>query len=306
MKLLRHVFLKLAQNPTVMRLLSQTGMKWGYARRFIAGGTAEEALPVVRRLNRRGVLASLDVVGEEVHEPEEAARATRTYRELLRRIHREQVQANISIKLTQIGLNLNRELCAFHLSSILEQARDLNNFVRIDMESSRYTEATLSLFRECYPSFAGHVGVVIQAYLYRSREDIAALIPLGCNIRLCKGAYLEPPEIAFPEKSDVDRNFLLLLERLLGSPCYTAVATHDEKIIVRALTLLQRDPGAAARCEFQMLYGIRNRRLFQLQKLGYQTRVYIPFGSSWAPYFMRRLAERPANVLFILSNLLRR
>jgi proline dehydrogenase len=229
--MLRNLVIRLSGNPRLLRLVSHLGNQSGLVRRFIAGSTVEEALEAVRELNRRAMVATLDRLGEHITEESEACRASEGYVRLLERIEQSGVDSNISIKLTQLGLGISTELCAANLEPILEKARGLSNFVRIDMEGSDYTQKTLDLFHHHFGIYGNRVGIVIQAYLYRSEDDIRRLAPLGCNVRLCKGAYLEPADRAFPKKSDVDANFKRLLEILLLSPAYTAVASHDLEMI---------------------------------------------------------------------------
>lgn len=303
---MRKLMLWLAGNPTLVGWIATLSKKTGLANRFIAGETVEEAMETVRELNHAGISVTLDLLGEGVTAEGEAEVAARAYRDLLTQINESAVRSTISIKLTQLGLDISSERCARNLDLILQEAQALDNFVRIDMEGSDYTQDTLDIFREAYGRFGRHVGIVIQAYLYRSERDIRDLIPLECNIRLCKGAYMEPPEIAFPRKSDVDENFKKLLEIMLQSACYSAIATHDEKMIRHAHSFIQERSVDDSRYEFQMLYGVRRERQFELRREGYKVRVYVPFGTQWAPYFMRRLAERPANLLFILKSLFKR
>ena len=289
-----------------MNFIAQVGKRSGLAGRFVAGESTEEAMAVVDELNSRGILAILNLLGEGVSDRKEAERATDSYLALLKSVHTRGVQSNISIKLTQLGLGINREVCAGHLKAILERARGLNNLVRIDMEDSRYTQDTLDLFQEHLALYGNHVGTVIQAYLYRSEEDVRKLSALGSNIRLCKGAYMEPSNIAFPKKPDVDRNFVKLMEMLLLSPSYTAIATHDQEIIEHARRFTAQQGIPPEHYEYQMIYGVGREYQNQIVQQGDKMRVYIPFGTQWAPYLVRRLAERPANLLFLLKNLFRK
>lgn len=305
--MLRNLMLRAAANPFLVRRFAAVGRRSGLYRRFIAGETIEETITVVRELNRGGILATLDLLGEGVTQEIEAARAAQGYIQLLEQIEASGIRSTISIKLTQLGLEVDRGLAWAHLRGILEIARQVDNFVRIDMESSAHTQSTLDLFQKAVAEFGrDRVGIVIQAYLYRSDDDIRELSAQGCNIRLCKGAYMEPPEVAFPRKSDVDRSFCRLGEAMLQSPCYSAFATHDDAMIRHVVTTVRRQQIGAERYEFQMLYGIRRERQWELARQGYRMRIYVPFGTQWAPYYMRRLAERPANLLFILRNLAKR
>jgi proline dehydrogenase len=304
--MIRSVMLRLAGNQALHRTVYDLGSRYKFTRRFVAGETMTEALQAVRELNSRGICASLDLLGEGVADDAEARRAADSYIELLNSIAASGVDSNISIKLTQLGLGINRELCRANLGRIIEQARDLKNFVRIDMESSEYTQATLELFEQRLPEFVEHVGVVIQSYLYRSDADIKRLAAYGCNVRLCKGAYMEPPSLAYPKKRDVDASYVRLMEHLLLSPAYTAIATHDSRIIDHARGFVRERQIGPDRYEFQMLYGVRREYQLEIARQGYKMRVYVPYGRHWAPYYMRRLAERPANVLFIVRNFFRR
>jgi len=297
----------MARNKGLVNIISWLGSRSGLAKRFVAGERFREAMYVVQALNREGIPVSLDLLGEGIELEEHAVEAAKIYRALLRKISSSGISANISIKLTQIGLHISRDLCSSNLDDILEEARALDNFVRIDMEDSEYTAETISLFKQKLSLYGpSRVGIVIQSYLYRSEEDIRDLSRLNCNIRLCKGAYMEPPEIAFPRKRDVDRSFQKLLNIMLSSDGFSAIATHDEKMIQYAQQLISQQVISASRYEFQMLYGVRRERQLGLRREGYPIRVYVPFGRRWAPYFMRRLAERPANVLFLLKHLVRK
>ena len=303
---MRNLLLRVADHEGLVRLLAWTGRRSGLAHRFVAGETARETFEVVRQLEHAGLDTTLDLLGEGVSRSQEAVTATEAYKQLLRKIQQENIPSGISIKLTQLGLDIDRSLCSENLGSILQEAEKTGNFVTVDMEGSVYTQSTLDLFQKHLALYgADRVGIVIQAYLYRSEQDIRDLTALGCNIRLCKGAYMEPPDHAFPKKVDVDRNFEKLLDIMLGSPAYSAIATHDEHMIRRAMELIREKGVSKSEYEFQMLYGVRRDRQFQLRNEGYRVRVYVPFGTQWAPYFIRRLAERPANLLFLLKNLFR-
>ncbi|UCF36036.1 MAG: proline dehydrogenase family protein [Acidobacteriota bacterium] len=302
--MLRNLMLFLASNAKLAALISQVGRRSGLTRRFIAGESLAEAIPAIRELESLGLDTTLDLLGEGVTQEEEAVNAARLYRRLLRRIEETQLRSGISIKLTQLGLGFDRELCDRNLRLILDEAESLKKFVRIDMESSAYTEATLDLFRTQLEHYGPRrVGVVVQSYLYRTESDVKSLIGTGCNIRLCKGAYMEPEEVAFPKKADVDANFTRLLDLMLDSDLYSAIATHDERMIAHAKKVIASNGLPENRYEFQMLFGVRRELQVALRQEGFRMRVYVPFGTQWAPYFMRRLAERPANVLFILRNM---
>jgi len=266
-----------------------------------------DALRVAEAVNRQGISVTLDSLGESVTSGSEAHRAADVYHKLLEAIASNGLDANISVKLTQMGLELSPELAESIASNLAQHAHATGNFVRIDMEDTRLTQVTLDIVRRVHARSGsrGAVGVVIQAYLYRSQADVEQLLADGIRVRLCKGAYKEPPELAFPRKADVDSNFLKLAKLLLDSPIYHAVATHDEKIIEAIKSYTSMRGIDRAHFEFQMLYGVRRDLQRNLVREGYKVRVYVPFGLEWYPYFMRRLAERPANVLFLARNFFR-
>jgi len=274
------------------------------ATRFVSGETLDQALEVCRGINSEGITITLDHLGESVTSLEEAAAARDVYLRTLSAIHDTGIQGNVSLKLTQFGMDFSFDQCRANVSQLVERAARLQSFVRIDMESSPYTQRTLDLVHDLHAQY-GSVGVVIQAYLHRSRKDVEDLCRQGIRVRLCKGAYLEPAGVAFQRKSEVDGNFIALMKTLLDSGVYPAIATHDESIIsqTEAYAAARKIPRDAF--EFQMLYGIRRDLQKRLVGEGYRLRLYVPFGRAWYPYYMRRLAERPANVLFILRNLFR-
>ena len=274
------------------------------AARFVAGDTLADALEAGRRVNREGIAVTFDRLGESVTSLAEAGASRDEYLRVLDEIAQESLNANVSIKLTQFGLDMSEQACRENVQQLARRAKALNNFVRIDMESSEYADRTLRLVGDLHEQY-GTVGTVIQAYLRRSEKDIEALCRQGIRVRLCKGAYLEPAEVAFQAKSEVDRNFIHLMRTLLAAGTYPAIATHDEKIILDAKNFVQARNLARDGFEFQMLYGIRRDLQRRLVAEGYRLRLYVPFGKAWYPYFMRRLAERPANVLFLARNLLR-
>jgi proline dehydrogenase len=280
-------------------------MSAGFARRFIAGESMEETVAPVRALNGRGITASLDYLGENVTRAEQAAESVTYYHRLLRFIADNRLDANISLKLTQLGFDIDPALAEANMRDILADAATYEQFVRIDMEGSAYTQRTLDLFHALWPDFR-NTGVVIQSYLYRSEKDVEKLIEIGARVRLCKGAYSEPREVAFQDKSDVDANYLRLMRRLLKDGNYPAIATHDELMIEGTESYAKEQGIGPDRFEFQMLYGIRRDRQESLVRDGYRMRVYVPFGTQWYGYMMRRLAERPANLWFVMKNLLRR
>ncbi len=272
--------------------------------RFVAGETLDDAIRAVREANRQGIRGTLDLLGENTLSREDAIKSTGEVLGILDRIQSERVDCNVSVKLTQLGLDLDREFCYQNLRNIAGRAREYGNFVRVDMEDHHYTDATLEVVTRTHREL-DNVGVVVQAYLYRTERDVAALLAQSVKIRLCKGAYLEPETVSFRKKSDTDANFVKIMKVLLDSGIYHAIATHDEAMI-SATRRYARDRGIGKeRLEFQMLYGVRRDLQVALAKEGYNVRIYIPYGKRWYPYFMRRLAERPANVLFVLKNLLR-
>lgn len=275
--------------------------------RFVAGMEIEDALRVAESVNAQGIHVTLDSLGESVTSAEEAHRAAAIYHDLLDAIAARKLDANISVKLTQMGLALDPALAESIAMSLAEHARATGNFLRIDMEDSTLTQVTLDIVRRLHarPDLSGAIGIVIQAYLYRSENDIEQLIADGIRVRLCKGAYKEPAEVAFPRKADVDSNYVRLSCMLLKSDTYHGLATHDESMIAEARSFAAQHGIGPERFEFQMLYGVRRDLQRQLVAEGYNVRVYIPFGREWYPYFMRRLAERPANVLFLAKNMLR-
>jgi proline dehydrogenase len=274
------------------------------AGRFVAGATLDDALATARRLHAEGIAVTLDHLGESVTSLEEAAAARDVYLRTLSTIVETGIHGNVSLKLTQLGLDFSYNECLANMEQLAACAARLKTFVRIDMESSAYTDRTLRLARGLHAAY-GSVGVVIQASLRRSRQDVETLCRDGIPVRLCKGAYLEPAGVAFPRKRDVDRNYTELIQLLLDQGEYPALATHDERIIGEAKSYAERRRISRDAFEFQMLYGIRRDLQRQLVAEGYRLRLYVPFGQAWYPYYMRRLAERPANVLFILRNLLR-
>lgn len=291
-------------NRVVAGTARRLGMRLGAAR-FIAGTTVDDATRTVTDLNRRGILATLDYLGEAVREAAEAAATVSAYVELLDQIAAGDLGANVSLKPTALGLAIRPELALENLRRIMDRARRHQNFVRIDMEDTPYTDATLNLYRQLRQEGYDNLGIVLQSYLYRTDQDLAELAGLGANVRLVKGAYKEPRHLAYPKKVDVDAAFLRQIELRLRSGLYTAVATHDERAIAFTRQLVTRERIAHDAFEFQMLYGIRPDLQEQLARAGYRVRVYVPYGEQWYPYFVRRLAERPANVSFVLRNLLR-
>lgn len=271
----------------------------------MAGETLDQALSVGRKLNSEGITVTLDHLGESVSTLQEAASARDVYLRTLSAIHESGIQGNVSLKLTQFGLDFSFEQCRANVEQLVRRAAELRSFVRIDMESSAYTDRTLEIVNGLFDEQRS-VGVVIQAYLFRSKKDVENLCQRGIRVRLCKGAYLEPHNVAFAAKADVDRSFIELMKVLLDRGDYPAIATHDPRMIDETKAYAASRKIAKDRFEFQMLYGIRRDLQRQLVSQGYRLRLYVPFGKAWYPYYMRRLAERPANVFFMLRNLLRK
>jgi proline dehydrogenase len=304
---MRQGLLWLSERQGIFNFVRRNGLARKLASRFVAGETIDSAVAAARDLAGRGITASLDLLGESVTAEADAVAARDQYLTMLDQMAAASgVQVNVSVKLTQMGLDIDEDLCAANLTRILDRAQAVNGFVRLDMEGSDYTQRTLDFFeRRLFDRFGGHCGVVIQSMLRRSEADVAKLIARKARVRLCKGAYLEPPSVAFPDKADVDRNYVTLMERLLAAGNYPGIATHDQAIIAHARGFVRRESIAAERFEFQMLYGVRRDLQHELVRGGHRMRVYVPFGTQWYPYLMRRLAERPANIAFILGNLVK-
>lgn len=274
------------------------------AARFVAGDSLADALEAGRRINREGIALTLDHLGENVTSLAEAEASGDVYLRALDELSKHGIDGNVSLKLSQFGIDISEQACRSNVERVAGRAKELGNFVRVDMESSQYTVQTLQLVTDLHAQY-GAVGTVIQSYLYRSEKDVEMLCRRGIRVRLCKGAYLEPPEVAFQAKADVDRNFVHLMRILLLTGTYPAIATHDEKIIAEAESFARTRKIARETFEFQMLYGIRRDLQRRLVAEGYRLRLYVPFGKAWYPYFMRRLAERPANVVFLARNFFR-
>ncbi|HLJ89414.1 MAG TPA: proline dehydrogenase family protein [Candidatus Angelobacter sp.] len=305
--MLRAAFIGLSQSRSLRSAAESTWVGNRLSRRFVAGTTLEDALRVTQALNQLGLSVSVDNLGENVTNAEEAHQSSQLYSQLLSQMRSMGLDGNVSLKLTHMGLDLDDNLAYEIAASLVQRAAQFNNFVRIDMEGSAYTEKTLNMVYRLHatPGLAGHVGAVIQAYLFRSEKDIEHLLAEGIRIRLCKGAYKESPQIAFEKKSDVDANYVHLMKALLKSGVYHGIATHDEKMVQATIEFAREEKIPASSFEFQMLYGVRRDLQQQLIKEGWRCRVYVPFGTEWYPYLMRRLAERPANAIFILKNLFR-
>jgi len=308
--MLRSVFLYLSRATWAKSLITHIGPARRSAERFVAGETLPEAIEAARRLNDDGLEVALDHLGESVTDEQGAIQAAQAYLDLLDAIASSGVRATASLKLTQLGLDISEQLCLDNMRRILERAKAINNHITIDMESSDYTDSTLRVFRTLRQAF-DNLGTVIQAYLYRSEEDMRALAAEGAFVRLCKGAYQEPPDRAFPKKAAVDANYVRLTELFLSEEAraagaFLAIATHDEKMIAAAKAYIRAHNVPYDSFEFQMLYGVRPNLQAQLRDDGFTVRVYAGYGTEWYPFYMRRLAERPANVWFIVSNFFRR
>jgi proline dehydrogenase len=302
--MLRSILLKLSDSPGFAKWVISNAATRRMARRFVAGETLDEAIAAARKCNESGMMASLDYLGENVATTTDAQRARDAYMEIFERIAKEKLHANVSCKLTQMGLDLSPEFCEGLVLSVVERAESYDNFLRVDMEGSIYTQRTVELVKRLRARSPA-VGTVIQSYLYRSERDIEDLVAYGCRIRLCKGAYKESPDVAFERKPDVDGNYIRLMQALLPSGVYHGIATHDPHMIAETIRWAAAKQISKDAFEFQMLYGIRTDLQRRLVRDGYRIRVYIPYGSDWFPYFMRRLAERPANLGFLIRNYLR-
>jgi proline dehydrogenase len=301
---LRSLILAAADSPRLQRFVQRYGFKLGAAR-FVAGESLDTAVPVLRRLNEEGLLTNTTLLGEGVRDEAETRSVVAAYRGVLDRIHAEGLRTNVALKLTHLGLTIGEELAQRNLAELVEHAALVGNFVRIDMEESRHVDATLRIYRSLRESGHENVGAVLQSYLYRTEDDLAALLPLEPNLRLVKGAYLEPSEVAYPRKADVDAGYVRLLETSLGAGGFTAVATHDETLIEHTISFAREHDVRKERFQFQMLYGVRSSLQLELVRRGYDVLVATPYGPEWYRYLMRRLAERPANLLFLLRNLVR-
>jgi proline dehydrogenase len=298
---LRHAILATADSRRVQTLVRRHGMRLGAAR-FVAGETLDECVAVLRRLNEQGLYANTTLLGEGVLEPGETERVVAAYDEIIDRLATEQLRANVALKLTHLGLEIDEELAYANLRRLLEKG----SFIRIDMEQSQFVDATLRIYRRLRDDGVTNVGTVLQAYLYRTPDDLESLLPLAPNLRLVKGAYLEPPDLAYPRKGDVDAMYARLMERMLSAPdCYVAIATHDESLLAHAFAYAAHHSVPRETFEFQMLYGVRPQLQLDLLRRGYKVLVATPYGPEWYPYLMRRLGERPANLLFLLKNTLR-
>ncbi len=303
--MLRSALLKLSESKKFANWVISNAQMRRMSHRFVAGEELDEALAAARVSNDQGMLASLDYLGENVSSTADAQHARDSYLEIFEKIAAQRIDANVSCKLTALGMDLSADFCEGLVLSIVEHAAGTDNFLRVDMEGSAYTQRTIDLVKRVR-SQSPAIGTVIQAYLYRSEGDVQDLLTVGCRIRLCKGAYKESAEVAFEKKADVDANYVRLVKTLLPSGFYHGIATHDPKMIAATIRCAAEQKISKEDFEFQMLYGVRTDLQRRLVRDGYRVRVYIPYGKDWFPYFMRRLAERPANVEFFLRNFFRR
>lgn len=305
--MLRAFFIALSESNSLRAIAERSAIGSKLSHRFVAGMTVEDALNATKAVGDLGMSVSVDNLGENVTNVDEARHSAELYQQMLEQISSRKLNANVSLKLTHMGLDVDPALATWITNELVAHAARVNNFVRIDMEGSSYTQRTLDLVYELHakPGNAGHIGAVIQSYLRRSEADVRELCAKGIRIRLCKGAYKEPEEIAFQPKSEVDANYVKLMKIMLKSGVYHGIATHDPAMIDATIAFARVEKLASSSFEFQMLYGIRRDLQQKLVKDGWGMRVYIPFGTEWYPYLMRRLAERPANAIFILKNLFR-
>ncbi len=304
--MLRSALLYLSNQQQVFRFVRKNRLAKSFANRFVAGETLNSALEAVEKLNVKGITASLDLLGESVHNETEARAAGRQYTKMLDAIKERGLDANVSVKLTAMGLDISEELCTRIMQDILECAAKHGTFVRLDMEGSDYTQRTLDLFEHrLFPAYRENVGIVLQSYLYRTFADVEHANRLKARVRICKGAYKEPDTVAYAEKSEVDESYLKCMRELMLNGNYPGIATHDEAIVREAKKFAKENAIDSSRYEFQMLYGVRRDLQDQLVRDGYRMRVYVPFGTQWYPYLMRRLAERPANVAFLTGNVIK-
>lgn len=305
--MLRAIFIGLSESRGIRRFAEQSPLGLKMSRRFVAGTTIDELITATQQVNALGIRVTVDNLGENVTNREEALHSRDLYHRLLDEIHARKLDANVSLKLTHMGLDVDEQLARDIVGELLDHAIAINNFIRIDMEGSPYTQKTIDFTRELHarPGAKGHVGTVLQSYLYRTEADAKLLCSEGIRIRLCKGAYREPANIAFQDKADVDKNYIQVAKLLIKSGTFHGLATHDESIINHIKQWAKQEGVSPSAFEFQMLHGIRRDLQEGLAKDGWGVRVYIPFGTEWYPYFMRRLAERPANVIFLAKNFFR-
>jgi len=300
----RNALLWLSQREGLKDYAARFGFFKKLTTRFVAGDTIDEVIPIIRQLNAENCTASFDHLNESVGSATEAEKEITEYLNILAKIDEQRIRSNVSIKLTQFGLGIDPDLAYRNARQIVEEAHSRGNFVRVDMEGSNATQATIDIFKRLRAEFGlNDVGIVLQSYLYRTYADAQELVKLPARIRICKGAYNEPPEVAFPDKKDVDANYVKVMQLLLGSGVYHGIATHDPKMVDATIDFARREGIGKEKFEFQMLYGVRRDLQRQLARDGFNVRIYVPYGKHWYPYFMRRLAERPANVWFVLKNL---
>jgi proline dehydrogenase len=302
--LTKSILLYLSNSQGIKSFLTRFKSFNNVTHRFVAGEEISDAVEAIRHLNRKNITASFDHLGESISSEAETLAEVQEYLRVLDNIAGNALDSNVSVKLTQLGLDISQELCYQNTRAIVEAAGRYKNFVRIDMEDSTKTDSTLEVFKRLRREF-DNVGIVIQSYLYRSEKDVEDMLNMGARIRLCKGAYKEPESVAFPEKSDVDLNYTKLMKMLLASGIYHGIATHDEKMITATKEFASENQITSDKYEFQMLYGVRRDLQDRLIHEGYRMRVYVPYGHFWYPYFMRRLAERPANIWFVLKNMMK-
>lgn len=303
--MLRKAILAAAESPRMQRAVRRHGMRLGAAR-FVAGESLDQAVVVLRTLNEKGLLANTTLLGEGVNDEAETRAVVESYKEIFDRIAAENLRVNVALKLTHLGLGFDEQLARANIGELVTHAARLGNFVRLDMEESAFVDATLRVYRGLREEGHENVGTVLQSYLYRTPGDLEALLDLSPNLRFVKGAYLEPPDLAYPEKSDVDAAYAKLVERSLSAGGFTAIATHDTALIAHAIAYAKANGIGRERFQFQMLYGVRGKLQLDLVAKGYDVLVATPYGPDWYRYLMRRLAERPANVLFIAKNMIRR
>lgn len=302
---LRKAILASSGSPRVRRFADRHGLRLG-ASRFVAGEDLNACVAVLHRLNERGLYANTTLLGEDVLDEAEARAVADEYLVIVQRLHDEELRANVALKLTHLGLDVDEELGYENVARVVQRAAELGTFIRIDMEYSALVDPTLRFYRRLREAGLDNVGTVLQSYLYRTPDDLESLLPLAPNLRIVKGAYLEPESVAYPKKADVDAAYLRLVERSLQGEGYTAIATHDERMIDHSLAFAEREGIGRDRFELQMLYGVRPQLQLDLAARGYKVLVATPYGPAWFPFFMRRLAERPANLLFVARNLVKR
>jgi proline dehydrogenase len=306
MNITRRAVLTVADQPRVKKLFETNSQARKLVSRFVAGETLEDALAAAKEFARDGLTTTMDQLGENVNSVEAASAAVVGYVDTLKQLRANDLEPNISVKLTMLGMDLGDQVAKDNMVRILDAARDVDGFVRIDMESSDYTERTMRMFNELHDAYGDHVGIVLQTYLHRTAQDVIDMIDRGARVRLVKGAYAEPETVAIQSQKEADENFRMLARHLLDKGNYPAIATHDPKLIEDAIDYARRNTIPPDRYEFQMLYGVRVQEQYRLKKAGYNMRVYVPFGTEWYAYYTRRIAERPANALFVMRQMLDR